>query len=254
MRSATFFLAALITIFHGFAEAAEKIRMRVTEFPPQYFQQNGRWVGLDIDLVEAIAKDAGMTVEFVELPWSRAMEQLKTGEIDVLANVTRTPDRETLMHFLGPVRSSKRVLVVRKENLAAKISTLDELANTARQSHHPIGIQQNVKYSDEFDARLASDPTFAQVFDALPKAALLPKKVGSGNNFGFIEDSYFVNYSIKTNPEFQDLAIHSFTLSNTPSYFGVSKQLAPALLQRLETSFKHLEANGTLAKVRGKWE
>jgi polar amino acid transport system substrate-binding protein len=248
-------LAATLSLGGSFASARDNVlRMRVTSFAPQYFLQGGRWVGLDVELAEAIAGAAGLSVSFVELPWSRALQQLDTGDIDLVANLSPTPDREKAMDFVGPVRRSRQVLVVRQEYAGLKIETLDDLAEAARRLQRPVGIQQDVKYSEELNARFARDEAFAQAFEAVPRAALLPLKTVAGHNFGFIEDSYFARYNLRHDPALKALAIHGFTVNDAPSCFGFSKHLPDGWLVRLDAAYRRLEADGTLARIRARWD
>ncbi|HVK54361.1 MAG TPA: transporter substrate-binding domain-containing protein [Burkholderiales bacterium] len=232
---------------------AEKIRLRVTEFAPNYFLKDGQWTGLDVELAEAVIKNAGFQVEYVELSWSRALQLLRSGDLDMMANLTRTVDREAFIRFIGPARISKRVLVVRQENLRIKITNLDELAEASRHTKRPFGIQRDAKYTAAFDARLAADPNFARHFDAASQGAVLHRRVVASHNLGFFEDENYVIYQLQNNPEFQGLAVHPFTLAIDPVYFGLSKRLSEASKKKLEAAFERLDKNGTLAKIRTRW-
>jgi ABC-type amino acid transport substrate-binding protein len=250
-------LTALVLLFvapHGFAYGADIIRVRVTDFAPNYFINNKHWTGLEVELAEALVAEAGFSIEFVNLPWSRALAYMQNGQLDVMMNLSRTPDREAFMNFIGPERISTRVLIMRRENLDLHIDNLDQLVEAAQARDLKIGIQKDAKYSDEFDSRLTSDPSFAAHFDQVSQGALLAKKTRAGHNLGFFEDLNYAAYQLKHSPDFADLAIHPFVLSVSPSYFGLSKRLAPAKFDRLQAAFERLEKNGTLARIRARWE
>ncbi|MBV8634817.1 MAG: amino acid ABC transporter substrate-binding protein [Burkholderiaceae bacterium] len=245
-----------ILLFFGISvpgAAAETIRMRVTEFAPNYFQRDGRWMGLDVELAEAIVHEAGFEIEFRDLPWSRALSYMKSGDLDIMANLSRTPEREAFMLFIGPERLSTRVLVVKAENVNLPIKNLDDLVSVSRQQNKPFGIQADAKYSPEFDARLANDKAFAEVLDPVSQGALLPRKLMAGHDLGFFEDSNYAAYQLKYSPDFKGLAIHPFTLASDPVFLGVRKSLNPALAKKLEDAYQKLERNGTLEKIRMRW-
>ena len=252
MRTLLIVAAALIAIFSS-SIRAESIRVRVTEFAPNYFLKDGHWTGLDVELAEAVVKDAGFTIEFIELSWSRALNAMQTGDIDMMMNLTRTADREVFIKFFGPARISKRVLVVRKENLDLKISSLDDLVEASRRTKLSFGIQKDAKYSAAFDTRLTADPVFAQSFDVASQGSTLHKRVAGGHNLGFFEDENYVVHQLQNNPNFRALALHSFTLASDPVYFGLSKHINATTVQKLEAAFQRLEKNGTLAKIRTRW-
>lgn len=233
--------------------AGDKVRVRVTEFAPNYFLQEGRWRGLDVELAEAVVREAGLEPEFADLPWSRALNFMQGGEVHLMMNLTRTPDREVFIQFFGPERLSKRVLVVRRQDLNLKIASLDDLAVVARKTGQLFGIQRDAKYSEEFDARLASDGLFAQAFEYVAKGALMGKMLAAGRTLGFFEDETYVAYQLKNNPDFRELAVHPFVLASDPVYFGVSKRFDPVAAKRLEDAFTRLERAGSLAKIRARW-
>lgn len=233
--------------------AADRVRVRVTEFAPNYFLQEGRWRGLDVELAEAVVREAGLEPEFSDLPWSRALNSMQGGELHLMMNLTRTPDREVFIQFFGPERMSKRVLVVRKQHVDLKIESLDDLVTAARKTGQLFGIQRDAKYSEEFDARLKSDPQFVQAFEYVVKGAVMGKMLAGGHTLGFFEDENYVAYQLKNNPDFKDLAIHPFVLASDPVFFGVSKRFDAASTKRLEEAFARLERNGSLGKIRARW-
>jgi polar amino acid transport system substrate-binding protein len=249
---AAWVVAAQISHF-SVAEATENIRVRVTEFAPNYFMKDGKWTGLDIELAQAVVAEAGFAAEFLDLPWSRALSYLQNGQLDMMTNLSRTPDREVFLHFIGPERVSKRRLVVRKENVRLKIESLDDLVKVADEARMPFGIQNNAKYSDAFDARLAADVVFAKHFDKVSSGTLLPNKVVNRHNLGFFEDENYVAHQLKHSPDFLALALHPFVLSAEPVYFGLGKHLAPETREKLDAALQRLEKNGTLTKIREKW-
>ncbi len=233
--------------------AAETIRMRVTEFAPNYFTQNGRWTGLDVELAEAIVHEAGCEIEFLDLPWSRALNYMKSGGVDLMANLSRTPEREAFMAFIGPERMSTRVLVVKAESLNLPIAGLDDLVSISRRQNKLFGIQADARYSPEFDARLANEKAFAGAFDPVSQGVLLAKKLAAGRNLGFFEDGNYAAYQLQHSPDFKGLAIHPYVLSTEPVFLGVRKSLDPALMKKLEDAYQRLEKNGALEKIRMRW-
>ena len=54
-------------------------------FPPSTFIENGQPKGYIVDVIHATARAVGMKVTVVLMPWSQALEQLKSGDLDVMA-------------------------------------------------------------------------------------------------------------------------------------------------------------------------
>jgi len=233
-------------------EPINTIRVRVTEYAPLYFQQNDTWRGLDVELVTALVEGAGYKVSFESLPWARALESLKTGDIDIVLNVTWTAERANYMHFIGPQRQSRRILAVRKENADAKVTNLDELAVMANKCG-PIGIQLGANYSPEFDRRLKEDAPFSAHFDRVPKANTLPLKTVMGHNCGFVEEEYWIKYQIQQDKRYDDLRPTTFAVADERVHYGINPHLPASVVQRLRESYQKQESTGVMEKIRRKW-
>ncbi|HRR03236.1 MAG TPA: AMP-binding protein [Treponemataceae bacterium] len=80
--------------------------------------KKGRLSGYEIDLVNAIAKEAGIRVKIVERPWGKLFVELDRGACDaVVAQVGITEAKRERYDFSEPYLVSRQVLVVRRQAL-----------------------------------------------------------------------------------------------------------------------------------------
>lgn len=234
--------------------AAETIVARVGSVKasqPYSWRENGQWVGMDIDFYKALEKESGVTFVFEPLPWSRALDYLKIGKCNLMTQLSRTPEREAYMHFLGPYQMEDIVLVVKEANREIPISNLTELEEAARKSALKVGIEDDAFYSEEFNARLKSDPGFADQFEM--GKTTLNLMVLHDRLFGSFDRRAIASYQIKNLPEARGLAIHPFQISTGPVYFGVSKETPDAIVRKLQDACARLMTNGTFRKIDAKW-
>lgn len=247
-------LAASPTATTPPAEAVDTLRIRVTDkdSPPFYYHDtSGQWTGLEVEMARALAVEAGFTPEFIGLPWSRALESIKNGEIDLMMNVTQTDERSEYMAWVGPERLSRMVLAVRKEDQNLPIQTLDDLVKAAAERNSKFGIKQDTIYSTEFNERLKT-PEFAQWFEMVPDELLNPPKVVNGRILGWFQDETMVRYVIAKTPEYAGLVVHSFALVESEVFFGVSKGVSVGDLARLQAAYQRLEQNGVFDEIRAR--
>lgn len=97
-------------------------------YPPFSFRdaESNELTGFDVDVMQAIADEAGWELEFVEAPFDSLFPALDSGRIDVIANqVTINPDREARYLFSTPYTYSKGVIVTASDT--DDITTLDDL-------------------------------------------------------------------------------------------------------------------------------
>ncbi len=227
------------------------VRVPDKDSPPFYYHDaTGQWTGLEVELARALVEGAGFIPEFVGLPWSRALDSMKTGEIHLMMNVSNTPERSEYMAWIGPERMSRMILAVRKEDAALPIQTLDDLVAIAQARGSKFGIKQDTYYSAEFNARL-EDPQFAQWFETVSDELLNPSKVASGRTLGWFQDEALVRYTIAHDPAGANLVVHPFALREEEVYFGISKAgVSAQMLNLLQEAFLRLEQDGTLAALR----
>ncbi|MFB9313242.1 ABC transporter substrate-binding protein/permease [Nocardioides plantarum] len=103
-------------------------------YPPFSYEDGGDLKGYDIDVMKAVADEAGFDVEFVEAPFDALFPALDSGRIDVIANqVTINPEREARYLFTRPYTYSRGVIVTATDT--DDITTLADLkGQTAAQS------------------------------------------------------------------------------------------------------------------------
>lgn len=102
----------------------------ITEnFPPYNYIKDGRVTGVAVDVLMAAAEEMGepLIEGSIHLqPWARGYAQALSGPEVVLFSMTRTPARETLFKWAGPVSNTKIVLIARKDS-HIRISDLQDL-------------------------------------------------------------------------------------------------------------------------------
>ena len=88
--------------------AQQLVRVGVYQNSPKVdYTTAGRPEGIFIDVIEAIAQKNGWSIEYVPGTWQEGLDRLVAGEIDLMPDVARTPEREALYSFhKEPVLSS----------------------------------------------------------------------------------------------------------------------------------------------------
>ena len=101
-----------------------EIRIGTTGTQPPFTMKakNGELIGYEVDLAKALAKNMGVTLKLVEMPFSDLLGALKSGKIDaIMSGMTMTPERNLQVLFAGPyILSGKSILT--KSKLISEIS------------------------------------------------------------------------------------------------------------------------------------
>ncbi len=92
--------------------------------PMEFVNKDKQIVGFDIDLIKAVAKEAGFEVEIKNTAWDGIFAGLATNKYDaVISSVTITEKRKKTMEFSTPYVNAGQIIVVKKE-----LNGLDKLA------------------------------------------------------------------------------------------------------------------------------
>jgi polar amino acid transport system substrate-binding protein len=237
------------------ARADERAEMTVrvaNNYPPYIFKdEQGAWAGIEVEMARALVEEAGYKAKFVEIPWNRSIEQLKTGALDIVLTLSKTPERAEFTHFFAPSTFEQMVIVVLEENAHAldAVKTLDDLVAKGR-----YGINQKVHYTEEFTQRWDADPAFRKRFDPVTNPKLNMKKVKRKRLLGYFRDKLSIEYWIKTSPEYAGLTfIEVPFFPAVPVYFGISKHTDPAKIEALRTAHAALTERAAFQAILDKW-
>ena len=108
-------------------KSAGKIRIGVegTYRPYTYHDASGKLAGFEYDIAETLAKDLGVTAEFVETPWDSLIAGVDADRYDiVINNVSATDERKQKYDFSVPYLYSEPKVAVKKDSCLQNVSEI----------------------------------------------------------------------------------------------------------------------------------
>ncbi|MBB1490687.1 transporter substrate-binding domain-containing protein [Paracoccus sp. MC1854] len=127
------------------ASSREWSMIAMEHFPPYNHLKGGELVGLDIDILTEAARELGITMRMLPLPWQRAILSFETGAADGLFQLTPTPRRIRHWHMTGPMRMTRLVFMVPAGSGLADIGGLGGLSGQV------VGTVNGFTYGAAFD-------------------------------------------------------------------------------------------------------
>ena len=125
--------------------------------PLNMTDKNGKLIGLEVDLMEALAQSMGLTTRYVVKPFADLIPAIERGEVDlVISGMTITPERNARVAFVGPYFISGKSVLTKSRAIASADNAT--LLNNADQRY----------------AVLAGSTSEAFVEQMLPKAVSVP--------------------------------------------------------------------------------
>ena len=196
--------------------------------------------GFAVETMQAIAADAGLTVEFQLMPFGELQRSLLDKKIDAIAgSFGITPERQQVVDFTRPYgRYQDRLLVKASDTGAYKsVADLKRLKIAASRG------SSYVKPLEDAGADLSPSAS-------IPESIA---KLEAGSVDGVVENELQLNYFLRTSGKtgfrlvegYQPILIGHLA-------FAVRKGDAD-LLMKLDGSLAKLQADGTVAAIKKKW-
>ena len=108
-----------------------------------------KYKGFDIDVMNELAKDMGVKVEFVPAEWKTIVSGITSERYDISTSVTKTPKRAEVAGFTDTYYKYGTVPLVLKKNLK-KFSTWESLNNPKVTIATTLGTSQEEKAKEFF--------------------------------------------------------------------------------------------------------
>ena len=233
----------------------DAVTIRVGNFAPNYFKdKDGNWTGVDVELGKALVDEAGFTPEIVNLPWSRALKYAKQGKVDMLVNASLNADRLDYFYWIGPERLITMSLITKEYHRHLKIENLDDFTRLCKELKTPFAYQQDVNYPEEFNTKLINDADFKNCFTKTVNPKSILKMLSKNWILGYFDEKMAIEYYKNNDPNYRDIAVHPFILSQEPVFFAASKKSVDVdVANKLYEAYYRLWENGKIKEIIRKW-
>lgn len=237
--SAAFFCVALAA---GVASAATyTVGTGATYRPFEYETPNKELVGFDVDLMKAIAKEAGFEVKFINTPWDGIFAGLNNGDRDIImSGITITEKRKQAVDFSHPYFLAHQLILT---NANLKIQSIKDLEGKL------IAVV-NASAGDITASKAfgKASPNIRR-FDNTPLAL---EELANGGVDAMIGDVGVLQWYTKQNPE------KKFNQCRDPGfeeqYFGIGvKKGDTKVLEDVNRGLEKAIASGAYQEVFTKW-
>jgi polar amino acid transport system substrate-binding protein len=208
-------------------------------YEPFQFRQGDKTVGFDVDLVDLVAKDLGLTQTIVDTPFEgiQSGEDLNTNKCDVAAaGMTITDTRKQNFDFSDPYFDAEQALLVKK---GAGYKDLVGLKGKK------IGAQASTTGKDYVDANAAANGYTVIEFEdfALELTAVQTGQVDAAiNDNGVLYDFASKNADVEVTTEFP-----------TGEKYGIGAKKGSPLIAKINASLKKAKDSGEYDKIYEKW-
>lgn len=214
------------------------------QFAPFDFLKGGTHVGLNKDFFDALGKELGVKVSYVDLPWSSVLPGLEAEKFDIVAGpVTITQERIKRYDFTYPIADASVALLKKRGD--SRIQKPEDIAGK------PVGVQKSssqgkqlADFSDTLSepAEIKGYVDFNQAYSEIMSGRVVAV-ANSLPNIGYMASQH-KNFEVVMPP------------FGKKTYFGyvVRKDAESAsLLEAVNDIIVKMENDGRMKDIQEKW-
>lgn len=238
MKKLTFFFL----LFINFLYAEDIYKIAINHAPPYRIIGDNNYSGIYVDIINEVAKEANIKIKFVELPFVRALEEMKLGNIDIMLGPNKDAEREAYMYFINEYpfpKESKAFYYIESDNVIKKY---DDLYNKK------IEVLRGAKYFDKFDDDVKLQKN--EITDYLQAI----RKVEANRADIVIIPELQGDYLLKENKSF--LFKSPYLVEGNPSFVSLSKKSKNfyPLKDKLFLGLKKVNEKGIYKKILSRYK
>lgn len=211
-------------------------------FPPyEMTDDNGNYVGIDIEVAEAIADKLGLELQVDDMDFDAALLAAQTGKSDmVMAGVTVTEERQTVMDFSNTYASGIQVVIVPEDS---DITSIEDMTGKM------IGVQRGTT-GDLYCSASVEDGGFGEEnVTPYDNGLTAVQALMNGQVDCVVIDNAPAQEFVDANP---GLKILDTEYANEDYAIGVAKGNT-ALLDAINGALEELQADGTVQSIVDKY-
>lgn len=211
-----------------------------SSFAPFVFQNDqNQYTGIDMELIKAIAKDQGFTIEITNPGFDAAINAVQSGQADgIIAGMSVTDARKATFDFSEPYYTANTILAVKD---SSPISSYDDLKGKT------VGVK-NGTASQTFLTE--NQNKYGYKVKTFSDASPMYDSLNAGSIDAVMDDEPVVKYSISQGQKLKT-PIPGTPIGDTA--FAVKKGSNPELIEMFNNGLANLKASGKYQQILDKY-
>lgn len=215
------------------------------QLPPLNYQDGAQISGFATDLLRMAAHDADLSLSIELQPWARAYRAVLDTPDSVIFSMTRTPEREPLFHWVGPI--SPRQIKLYRLNARRDI-TIQAEADLMRYTHGAMFESAAAKKL----AGLGLQPGHGLDLGATDEITLKKLLLGRTDTVAMLD--WAMAWQLKQQRLNPQLVRPIWLLDGGSQYwFALNRSTPLQKVKRLQAALNQINADGRMQALRQKY-
>ncbi|MFF2458406.1 transporter substrate-binding domain-containing protein [Peribacillus simplex] len=208
-----------------------------TTYPPFEFKEGNEYKGIDIELINAIAKDQDFKIKLSPMDFGGIIPAMQANQLDVaIAGMSITEERKKVVDFSTPYFDAGLTIVVKKDNTSTK-TVKDLKGKTIAVKKGTTGAKYAQDNATELGIKVVQFNDSPAMF----------QEVANGNADALIEDYPVISYAIAQKD--LGLKIVGDRLNGDQYGIAVLKGQNKDLLKKINDGLANLKKDGTYDEI-----
>jgi glutamine transport system substrate-binding protein len=208
-----------------------------TTYPPFEYKEGNDYKGIDIDLINAIAKNQGFKIELSPMDFGGIIPAMQANQLDVaIAGMSITDERKKIVDFSDPYFDAGLIVVVKNDNTTIK-SADDLKGKTVAVKKGTSGAKFAVDNSTKLGYKVVQFNDSPAMF----------QEVSNGNADALLEDYPVITYAIAQ----KDLGLKTVGDRLNGDQYGIAvlKGKNQDLMKKIDKGLAELKKDGTYDEI-----
>jgi len=207
--------------------------------PMESMDEKGNIVGIDIDIVNAIAEAAGFEVEFKNIGWEPLFPAVDNDEVDFgVSSITITKDRQKSYDFTDPYFSANQLILVPEDSSVTSFADLKDKR---------VAVQINTTGHIVTRGLLGDTSSKIVAAETMPLAI---SEMSNGNADAVVGDNAVIIDYKANNPKVKMKTIEDASFEK--EYYGLMvKKGNTEIVELLNKGIQIIKDNGKLKEITG---
>lgn len=210
-----------------------------TYAPMEYMDEKGNIVGIDIDIVNAVAEAAGFEVEYKNYGWEPLFPALENGEIDfAVSSITIDEDRKKTYDFSDPYFIANQLILVLE---SSDVSSFNDLKDKK------VSVQINTTGHKVVKELLGKTSKNILAAETMPLA--ISEMINGNADAAVGDNAVIIEYKVN-NPNVKLKTVEDDSFEK--EYYGLMvKKGNQEIVDLLNEGIKKIKENGKLKEITG---